>query len=254
MNVNTFAAARVAKGVKFLDDNTCSCGWGQCEEGSVPNNWRSKIDLDVLSIESTDKCVIGQIFGSYYAGTGKLEVEGLDGGAMGFCGGRDYSTAGDNEYVSDGELDLAWRVALGGVLPVKLGAVYLYKTYKSDGAIVLSEFEDDGVKWVAIKAGEVLGDDITPTSVYRSVMKLSQFNERYELRPSVVIVEGQFYTEADGNVWFAGKDGMAWKLGKEGATWTGYGSLAKKAGLKVYRTLAGRPLGDQGAAPWGDQA
>lgn len=242
MNVNTFAAARVAKGIKFLDDNTCSCGWGQCEEGSVPSNWRSKINLDELSIESTDKCIIGQIFGTYYKGANELEDKGMDGHGMGFCSGRDYSTSGDNEYISEGELDLAWRATLGGVLPAKLGAVYLYKTYKSDGAIVLSEFEDDGVKWVAIKAGEVLGDDIT--SAYRSVMKLSQFNERYELRPSIVIVEGQFYTEADGNVWYAGKDCTAWKLGQEGAAWTGYESLAKKAGLKVYTTLAGRPLGD----------
>lgn len=99
-------AAKVAAGIKFLD--------GKAASGALSANWRDKIDLDELSLESCDVCVLGQLFGGYETGKYTLNIDSYDAKAFGF--NTDYSF---------NELTAAWKDALGqnGKL-VEKGEVY----------------------------------------------------------------------------------------------------------------------------------
>ena len=56
--MNETIQQRVANGVKFLDKN-------------VPL-WRTKIDIETLSINSMSSCILGQIYRHWDIGTGNL--------------------------------------------------------------------------------------------------------------------------------------------------------------------------------------
>lgn len=99
-------AAKVAAGIKFLD--------GKAQSGKISADWRKKIDLGELSLESCDVCVLGQLFGGYETGKYTLDIDSYDAKAFGF--NTDYSF---------NELTAAWKDALGknGLL-VEKGEVY----------------------------------------------------------------------------------------------------------------------------------
>lgn len=52
--------SRIENGVKVLDS------WSP--------NWRTLVDWDTLSMHSLTNCILGQLFGSYYAGRSTLEL------------------------------------------------------------------------------------------------------------------------------------------------------------------------------------
>lgn len=99
-------AAKVAAGIKFLDSKAAS--------GKISADWRKSIDLETLSLESCDVCVLGQLFGAYEDGKYTLGIDNYDTKALGF--NTDYSF---------NELTQAWKDALGknGLL-VEKGEVY----------------------------------------------------------------------------------------------------------------------------------
>lgn len=98
------AAERVARGIQFLDDSA----WP---------DWRSKIDLDALYLYSSNECILGQIFGTYYDGLEELEI----GNGCSCCAQYEISAmdlgfntnySHDEHSVDYSHLDAAWRKAL----------------------------------------------------------------------------------------------------------------------------------------------
>lgn len=43
-------------------------------DGGKDLNWRHRVDLDTLDLTEVEDCVLGQVFGSYYAGLRKLGI------------------------------------------------------------------------------------------------------------------------------------------------------------------------------------
>ena len=59
--MKTTIKTRVKAGIAFLD--------------AVKPNWKKKIDLDKLDLFSPYTCVIGEVYGGYFKGMKKLEIE-----------------------------------------------------------------------------------------------------------------------------------------------------------------------------------
>lgn len=74
MLVNPEAAAAVRKGADFLDNN-----------GDI--DWMERIDLTVLNIASSDRCILGQLYnGNYYLGKDHFGLNSELTGKYGFAG------------------------------------------------------------------------------------------------------------------------------------------------------------------------
>lgn len=82
-------AANVKRGAHFLDER-------------LPN-WRSEINLDELSLQNGDKCVLGQLFGDYDRGSHLLDVSWEKSAKLGF------RAAPNQSYVN---LNDDWRKVL----------------------------------------------------------------------------------------------------------------------------------------------
>jgi hypothetical protein len=102
MTLRTEAAAtvraRVERGAAFLDTR-------------VPG-WRDRIDPETLRINSSDKCVLGQLFGSYELGcfaVGKVPYETA---ALGFTHSLTILGAGTGGTDEWAELNREWQAFL----------------------------------------------------------------------------------------------------------------------------------------------
>jgi hypothetical protein len=60
--VNDVLRQRIERGIAVLDANV--------------TDWREKIDLDTLSLDDIESCVLGQVFGSYLTGAFDLGIDG----------------------------------------------------------------------------------------------------------------------------------------------------------------------------------
>lgn len=60
--IATLLADRVAEGVKMLD--------------ALQPGWYKEIDLEILDLEGTDTCVLGQLYGGWVEGTEYLGIDG----------------------------------------------------------------------------------------------------------------------------------------------------------------------------------
>lgn len=79
-------ASRVARGAKLLD---------RAQPG-----WEERIDTETLNIASIDRCVLGQLYGSYAKGMEKLSVSIYDHNSMRFSINHGFACAVDtHEWV-----------------------------------------------------------------------------------------------------------------------------------------------------------
>lgn len=67
--------------------------------GFAPANWRDLIDVNTLDIRGNHRCILGQLFGTYWTGVIRFDLSYEDCGAMGFH-------AADSEW---DELTHHWR-------------------------------------------------------------------------------------------------------------------------------------------------
>jgi hypothetical protein len=72
--------AIVDKGATLLDER-------------YPDTWYDKIDLDTLDLSTTDLCVLGQLYGSYYVGRRTLGLTRGGAAELGFDGLEELTDA-----------------------------------------------------------------------------------------------------------------------------------------------------------------
>ena len=87
-----------AKGAGFLDK-------------VIEQPWRPMVDTRILRLESSYRCVLGQLFGTYQDGTFKLQLDRDETIRLGFSVERDqYHTEAAWDRLTE-----AWRLTLAGV-------------------------------------------------------------------------------------------------------------------------------------------
>lgn len=73
--------------------------------------WRTKVDLDIFELRSTEDCILGQVFGDYGVGTRELGLNREAQAAHGFdLKVEDYLS--DEEYYLFSLLEDAWYMEL----------------------------------------------------------------------------------------------------------------------------------------------
>jgi hypothetical protein len=90
-------AERVQAGIKLLDKKE-------------PHGWRTQINLEILNLQRTDNCILGQLHGDYDSGRNRLFAKPYE---WGFDYG--FSARGDNwdDLIIEYEkLTEEWKVAL----------------------------------------------------------------------------------------------------------------------------------------------
>lgn len=90
----TTAEKRVKRGAALLDKD-------------LPG-WFRKVDVHVLDVQDTARCVVGQCYGSWIDGTGRLGLrDGVEQSEHGFnLAWEEYNSAWEDAYVN--ELNLLW--------------------------------------------------------------------------------------------------------------------------------------------------
>jgi hypothetical protein len=195
-------AAKVAAGIKFLDSKVAS--------GKISADWREKIDLGTLSLESCDVCVLGQLFGAYEDGKYTLDIDNYDAKAFGF--NTDYSFA---------ELTAAWKDALGknGVL-VEKGDVYKdsYGYAVKVISTTLVPVDNETITAYIVQTGEVKGGQFSAYDAKAvSVLRKVDFEKTYKNKvEKFVPKKGMFVTTASGKNYYMISDDELREL-KDGA-------------------------------------
>lgn len=69
MTTESAIAARIAHGVRRLDAHFAT--------PPSPCNWRARVNPDILDLSSVDRDILGQVFGSFYAGMAALFPDDL---------------------------------------------------------------------------------------------------------------------------------------------------------------------------------
>lgn len=175
-------AAIVAKGIKFLD--------GKVASGKLSADWRSSIELDRLSLESCDVCVLGQLFGSYEDGKYTLDIDNYDAKAYGF--NTDYSF---------NELTQAWKDALGAnSILVEKGDVYKdqYGYAVKVIATTLVTLDDKTVTAYIVQTGDVKNGNFKAYDAKSvTVLRKVDFEKTYKNKvEKFVPKKGMFVTSA----------------------------------------------------------
>lgn len=220
-------AAKVAAGIKLLD-----------EQG--PQDWRSKIDLGSLRLESCDVCVLGQVFGVYDNGLDALDIDTYDAKKYGF--NTDYSMQ---------ELTAAWKDALGknNVL-VEKGDVYTDKpgccAVKVVGTSMVN-IDGEMVTAYIVVSGSVNNGVFTKHSgVQPEVYLKSQFEENggyYNTKlESFTFKKGQLVTNDTGKIYFVISEYEVREVKDQGMALLT--SSVDRKGLREVRTYNGKLFTD----------
>ncbi|AWN05164.1 hypothetical protein SEA_VORVOLAKOS_84 [Streptomyces phage Vorvolakos] len=225
-------AAKVAAGIKFLD--------GKAASGALSANWRDKIDLDELSLESCDVCVLGQLFGGYETGKYTLNIDSYDAKAFGF--NTDYSF---------NELTAAWKDALGqnGKL-VEKGEVYKDNYGYAVKVIQTHIITVDNVTTTVylVQAGSLSGNVFKAYSGNEvTALQKIDFEQTYKTKvEKFVPKKGMFVTAtSSGRNFYVCSDEEVREL-KDGAyaTWISDLSKAERDSLKEMVTGVGKKFSE----------
>lgn len=225
-------AAKVAAGIKFLD--------GKAASGALSANWRDKIDLDELSLESCDVCVLGQLFGGYETGKYTLNIDSYDAKAFGF--NTDYSF---------NELTAAWKDALGqnGKL-VEKGEVYKDNYGYAVKVIQTHIITVDNVTTTVylVQAGSLTGNVFKAYSGNEvTALQKIDFEQTYKTKvEKFVPKKGMFVTAtSSGRNFYVCSDEEVREL-KDGAyaTWISDLSKAERDSLKEMVTGVGKKFSE----------
>lgn len=225
-------AAKVAAGIKFLD--------GKAASGALSANWRDKIDLDELSLESCDVCVLGQLFGGYETGKYTLSIDSYDAKAFGF--NTDYSF---------NELTAAWKDALGqnGKL-VEKGEVYKDNYGYAVKVIQTHIITVDNVTTTVylVQAGSLSGNVFKAYSGNEvTALQKIDFEQTYKTKvEKFVPKKGMFVTAtSSGRNFYVCSDEEVREL-KDGAyaTWISDLSKAERDSLKEMVTGVGKKFSE----------
>lgn len=231
--MSTDYAAKVAEGVKFLDENASS-------------DWRSEIDLDNLRLESCEVCVLGQIFGQYEDGLSELGIDSYEATGYGF------STNGSWQ-----ELTQAWKDALGtNNTLVELGDIYADTATGSCCAVrVVStksvEISPGKTEMVYIvQSGSVVSGRFT---TYDSKQVSVLFKHHFEANGSyqnkiepvkaLQLKKGMFVTNDTGKVWYVVSVYWLREVADQ-AQVVGHDKIAGSNGLREVTTYSGKKFSE----------
>lgn len=225
-------AAKVAAGIKFLDSKAAA--------GAISANWRDKVDLGTLRLESCDVCVLGQVFGHYDTGKAKLGIDNYDTKALGF--NTDYSMT---------ELTEAWKDALGknGVL-VEKGDIYQdrYKYTVKVIATTLVPVDNETITAYIVQTGEMKGGKFAPYSTKDvSILRKKDFETTYTTKvEKFVPKKGMFVTATStGKSYYMVADDEVREL-KDGAysIWIQDLSFSERDSMKELTLPSGKKFSD----------
>lgn len=228
-------AAKVAAGIKFLDSKAAA--------GVISADWRDKVDLGSLRLESCDVCVLGQVFGHYDTGKAKLGIDNYDTRALGF--NTDYSME---------ELTEAWKDALGenGVL-VEKGDVYKdrYGYAVKVIATTLVPVDNETITTYIVQVGELKNG--TQFNAYSNGKDLAVFRKKdfetggtYTTKvEKFVPKKGMFVTGTSGKTYYMVSDDEIREV-KDGAYayWLADLSAAERNSLKELTLPSGKKFSE----------
>ena len=146
-NINALALSYANKGVAYLDSRVSTF--------TELKDWRSKIKVEKLDISMGDVCVLGQLFGGYFAGLDRLGLSGLGAEDRGFIARDSYPT------ISSKDLTEAWKSILA--LP-KVGQIY--KDAYNDAVRVegVVRRESDGQVTIVVTGGSIVSGAYKPST------------------------------------------------------------------------------------------
>ncbi len=245
----------VAKGVALLDEkskNSSTCGWSDCGSSShvipaaVPADWRKRIDFDKLAMSSTDKCILGQIFGSFESGKVKLGLAG-DPTVQAYAYGYDTGgLTGSYALLRD-----AWKKALGksDLFEIEVGKTYEsgYKTLVKVLDWTRVSIKGEMTKLYVVQIGKILngkavmGDErysyasITAESIRKQYPK-------GEYVPAPVFTEGMFLVNDAGKMFVYIDDDEVWSVQDKANVWKLSDVQALSTNLRELTTSDGTPF------------
>lgn len=219
-------AAKVAAGIKLLD--------------SKKPGWRDLIEVDNLSLESCDVCVLGQVFGAYETGKYELDLDNYDTKELGF--NTDYSYS---------ELTQAWKDALGedGLL-VEKG--HVYKDIYGYAVKVLQthilKVDNQTITAYIVKKGEATRAGVFTPYDSKSVSSLlkADFETTYKIKvEKFTPKKGMFISGKSGKSYYMTSDDEVREL-KDGAysTWLKDMDKDERDSLKEMYTGIGKKFSD----------
>lgn len=245
--------SQVSKGIALLDTKSkernadCSCGVASCRynETTTPKfaalqNWRDKIDFETLDMDSTQVCVLGQIFGSYDKGLQVLDIQSY---------GAEYGFSGEM-YAG---LKEEWARQLGKELakPVRLDQIRK-EQYSSYGVQVASymylEVGGTEKKVYVLRSGKITagnqfvrydGRNESNSGDY-TIMTSEEIKRSYPFIVEPFKPEpGMFVTNDTGKVYYTNEDGDLYEV-KDDTYGITFASVANETGWKEVSLPSGK--------------
>ncbi len=205
---------RVSAGIAFISRKECNaCTEKDCRMATLPGGSLKSIDTGTLDLDSSYKCVLGQIGaysgkGSYFDVKDHLGLTESDARFYGFLTEANESAQ---------ELTAEWVRQLdakfGRVTPPKKGDVLQHKSYKSDGIRYIGEVDVDGktyhvVKFGSFKSGKIEDEYSSPNLITPEDL------QRYEKPQGFTPKPGDMFW-ADGKSYFLDNRNRAWVISSD---------------------------------------
>jgi hypothetical protein len=210
------------------------------------DDWRSEIDTHNLSLASTTRCIVGQLYGEYDDGLRALGINNVKARGYGFESG--YT---DDTSVGSYALNDAWKEYLAQPASgVRIGTILRGAFASAIALKVISSVSMAGELYWISEEGRVGSGQFVPSGEsHPAVNKASEILGSWKIWTPNKVKAGKFYTftaqfDLGPSVWYAQTDGKLWKMSASGATWISAIHAEKKSDFAELNTNNGSNFND----------